>query len=157
MCFDIKRYEVSLYGNQHACLMPLTPHALFKLTQFVVRLDNHDGTGNKRYWLTQRMEGKIIGALGYAAILVASIVECLVFLVLDLLALLPAAALSLCCGDLVSPITESMKFTAKALIDTPVRSLSGLVQNILLGQRKNYRELHLLSICKTSIAVRKEY
>ncbi len=97
------------------------------------------------------MAGKLVGALGYAAVMVATIVECVAFFVINLLALVPAGAIDICFRKRYFTLVGFSVFIAGAyLVDLPVRCVSGVVQNVLLGQRKDFEELDISYLCTRS-------
>ncbi len=105
MCLRLSSVD-RVYGDSLVCLMSIGPYALNELNEFVIELDTKDVEGNYEQWLPQRIAGKVFGALGYAAIMVATIVESVAILVLSLLALVPSVFLSCCYGDLFTPVFQ---------------------------------------------------
>jgi hypothetical protein len=149
MCIAIGNGYVGKYAPGNGlCIEPVCPFALYQLTEFVIKLDAIDSQGNYENWFIQRMEGKIIGALAYAAIIIANVVECVVLLALGLLALLPSLMVKNGFERALGTCLVSVMF----FFEIPVRAVSGIIQNILLGCRKDFEELHLGSICATSLA-----
>jgi hypothetical protein len=146
MCLRFTRDDRA-HGDKQICLMSVGPYALDQLNEFVINLDKRNDEGISELWLSQRMAGKIFGVLGYAAIMVATIVECVVILALSLLAIVPSCVLSCCIGDIVSPVLASAFVAIIEPLEISLLCISGLVQNILMGQRKNFDELSVYSIC----------
>jgi hypothetical protein len=145
------------YGDSGLCLMSVGAYALNEVTDFVIMLDKQNVEGDYTLWLGQRMAGKLVGALGYAAIMVVAIVECVAIFVIGLLALLPAGALDICFrkGYFIA-VGISVFMAGASLLDLPVRCVSGVVQNVLLGQRKDFEELSISAICTRSRLLQQE-
>lgn len=149
MCFLVKNSMVKDYAKDGSmCLQPVSLYALYQVTEFVIDIDEKNSDGTYKNWFIQRMEGKIIGALAYAAIIIANAVECVVFLALGLLALLPSLMVE---GGYARAMGTCV-VSVMLFFEIPVRCVSAIIQNILLGCRKDFEELHLGSMCTTSQA-----
>ncbi len=153
MCFGLENATAAKYAHYQygeakgdgICIVPVAPHALYQVNEFVINLTLRKNEGENTLGLAQQIAGRIIGTLGYAAVIVAAIVECLVLLALSTLALLPASFL--CKNGFVDVAAVGIVATLM-LLDIPVRCLSGFVQNILFFREKDFEGLDIFAACR---------
>jgi len=144
MCCGLDRSDAMDYGNSKICCVAVAPHALYQVNRFVTKLDrpNYERNGYE-LGLLQRMEGRIIGTLGYAAVIVAALVENIAILAIALLVLLP----SLLFKDGIVDVLSMAVIAVMTMLDIPVRALSGFVQNVLFFQGKSFKDLDIVPNC----------
>ncbi len=134
MCYGLTNNNMRSYEQSDNCLAPVAGFALYEVNYFVLNL-------NYCEWTAQYAAGKILGSLGYMAVMVAAVVEAVVLLALSVIALLPSVLFKNGLGHVAIVAYTAMI----SLIDTPVRCVSGFVQNVLLNQEKSFERLNLLT------------
>lgn len=144
MCIAFTNREGRNYGDKKICWVPVAPHMLYQVNEFVRDLDVVHSNGKPASeWLLQRMVGRVIGTLGYAAVIVAALVESAAICAIALLALIP----SMLFNDGFVHVFSMGIVAVMVVLDTPLRALSGFVQNILFFQDKDYAQLYLIPAC----------
>ncbi|MBI2742765.1 MAG: hypothetical protein HYX48_02470 [Chlamydiales bacterium] len=133
MCVGISKSNVESYGKE--LFAPFAYTTFNDLNEFCnVKADG-----------LEAMARRVVGALGYLALMVAIEVEAAFRLALGLIALLPCFAITLvrCRDDLLEISFLLMIGALFSIVDAPARAISALVQNALLGRGLDFDDIKL--------------
>ena len=156
MAFTIFNAQVNELNYTNVNGLPLAYFGMYQLIQWMNPEESRTEAvvTNKNMDCLETLEKKVIGLLTFSGLVVAALVESVVRIAFSLVAFLPAAALSCCSGEPLKFVVVLGVGGLGALIDSPFRFLSFLVQKVFLdcknidnGARKGFEDL---TICTCS-------